>query len=32
MDWITTIDGLHARYGTPSKHAVVKVTPHMTPA
>lgn len=32
MDWITTLDDLHARYGTPAKPAVVKVTPHLTPA
>lgn len=32
MDWITTLDDLHARYGTPSKPAVAKVTRHLTPA
>ena len=32
MDWITTLDDLHARYGTPAKPAVSKVTPHLTPA
>jgi uncharacterized protein len=32
MTWITTLDDLHARYGTPSAPAVVKVTPHLTPS
>ena len=32
MDWITTLDDLHAHYGTPSAPAVVKVTPHLTPS
>ena len=32
MDWITTLDDLHSRYGTPSAPAVVKVTPHLTPS
>ena len=32
MDWITTLDDLHCRYGTPSAPAVVKVTPHLTPS
>lgn len=32
MDWITTLDDLHAHYGTPSPPAVVKVTPHLTPS
>ena len=32
MNWITTLDDLHAHYGTPSAPAVVKVTPHLTPS
>ena len=32
MNWITTLDDLHARYGTPAKPALAKVTPHLTPA
>lgn len=32
MDWITTLDTLHGHYGTPAAPAVVKVTPHLTPA
>jgi PPOX class probable FMN-dependent enzyme len=32
MTWITTLEDLHARYGTPSTPAVVKVTPHLTPS
>ena len=32
MDWITNLDDLHARYGTPKLPAVVKVTPHLTPS
>ncbi len=32
MHWITTLDDLHAHYGTPSAPALVKVTPHLTPA
>lgn len=32
MDWITTLDDLHALYGTPSKPALAKVTPHLTPS
>ena len=32
MTWITTLDALHAHYGTPSTAAVVKVTPHLTPS
>jgi hypothetical protein len=32
MDWITTLDDLHARYGQPGEAATVKVTPHLTPA
>ncbi len=32
MTWITTLDDLHAHYGTPSTPAVVKVTPHLTPS
>ena len=32
MDWITDLDDLHTRYGTPAKPAVAKVTPYLTPA
>lgn len=32
MDWITSLDDLHALYGTPSEPAQVKVTPQLTPA
>ena len=32
MHWITSLDDLHARYGTPKLPAVVKVTPHLTPS
>jgi PPOX class probable FMN-dependent enzyme len=32
MDWITTLDDLHAHYGTPAEAATVKVTPRLTPA
>jgi PPOX class probable FMN-dependent enzyme len=32
MDWITTLEDLHGRYGTPAEAATVKVTPHLTPA
>ena len=32
MNWITTLDDLHAHYGTPTAPAVVKVTPHLTPS
>jgi uncharacterized protein len=32
MDWITTLDNLHAHYGQPGEAATVKVTPHLTPA
>jgi uncharacterized protein len=32
MTWITTLDDLHAHYGTPAEAATVKVTPHLTPA
>ena len=32
MDWITTLDALHAHYGTPSAPAMVKVRPHLTPS
>ena len=32
MDWITTLDDLHAHYGTPGTPALAKVTPHLTPA
>jgi uncharacterized protein len=32
MDWITTLDDLHARYGQPGEAATVKVTDHLTPA
>lgn len=30
--WITTLDDLHAHYGTPGKPALAKVTAHLTPA
>ena len=30
--WITSLDDLHALYGTPAKPAVVKVTPRLTPS
>ena len=32
MDWITTLDELHARYGAPGEASTVKVTPQLTPA
>ncbi len=32
MDWITTLDDLHAHYGTPGIPAMAKVAPHITPA
>jgi hypothetical protein len=32
MDWITTLDELHARYGTPKPPSIRKVTPRLTPA
>jgi uncharacterized protein len=32
MDWITTLDDLHAHYGTPAEAATVKVTDYLTPA
>lgn len=32
MDWITSLDDLHALYGTPAKPALVKVSPHLTPS
>jgi uncharacterized protein len=32
MNWITTLDGLHAHYGQPGEAATVKVTDHLTPA
>ncbi len=32
MDWINSLDDLHAHYGTPAKPAVAKVTAHLTPA
>lgn len=32
MDWITTLDALHAQYGTPGTPAMAKVAPHITPA
>ena len=32
MDWITSLDDLHARYGTPKSPAILKVTPHLTPS
>lgn len=32
MDWITTLERLHAHYGTPGQASSVKVTDHLTPA
>ncbi len=32
IDWITTLDDLHSRYGTPTAPSLVKVTPHLTPS
>ncbi len=32
MDWITTLDDLHAQYGQPAEAATVKVTAYLTPA
>jgi PPOX class probable FMN-dependent enzyme len=32
MDWITSLDDLHAHYGTPAKPAVAKVTAYLTPS
>ena len=32
MDYLTTLEDLHALYGTPSEPARVKVTPQLTPA
>ena len=32
MIWITTLDDLHAHYGTPGEAATIKVTGHLTPA
>ena len=32
MPWITDLDSLHARYGTPKSPALRKVTPRLTPA
>ena len=32
MDWITSLDDLHGLYGTPSRPALVKVSPHLTPS
>ena len=32
MDWITSLDDLHAHYGTPAKPALAKVTPFLTPS
>lgn len=32
MDWITDLDALHVRYGTPGEAATVKVTSRLTPA
>ena len=32
MDWITTLDALHAHYGTPGQASTVKVTNRLTPA
>lgn len=32
MKWISSLDDLHAHYGTPAEAATVKVTDHLTPA
>ncbi len=32
MTWITTLDELHAHYGTPGDAATIKVTDYLTPA
>ena len=32
MDWITSLDDLHAHYGTAAKPAVAKVTAYLTPS
>lgn len=32
MDWIETVEALEALYGTPSRPAMAKVTPRLTPA
>ena len=32
MDWITSLDDLHAHYGAPAKPAVAKVTAYLTPS
>jgi uncharacterized protein len=32
MDWITDLDALHARYGTPKAPALRKVSPRLVPA
>lgn len=32
MDWISSLDDLHAHYGTPGTPAMAKVAPHLTPA
>ena len=32
MDWITDLDTLHARYGTPGQPALRKVASRLTPA
>jgi uncharacterized protein len=32
MEWITSLDDLHAHYGTPGTPAMAKVAPHLTPA
>lgn len=32
MEWITSLDALHAHYGTPGTPAMAKVAPHITPA
>jgi PPOX class probable FMN-dependent enzyme len=32
MDWITTLEGLHAQYGQPGEASTVKVTTLLTPA
>jgi hypothetical protein len=31
MEWITSLDDLHAHYGTPGTPAMTKVAPHLTP-
>lgn len=32
MDWITSLDALHAQYGTPGQPALSKVTGHLIPS